>query len=50
MKHTRGERKYGGVITSYHELAPITIEDDDSETEDQALFDLQQVRASQAVL
>lgn len=49
MKQNR-ERKYGGVTTSYQELSPITIEDDDSETEEQALFDINKARASQIVL
>lgn len=50
MKQNRGERRYGGVMTSYQELSPITIEDDDSELEEQALFDINKARADQVVL
>lgn len=50
MKQNRGERRYGGVMTSYQELSPITIEDDDSDLEEQALFDINKARAQQVVL
>ncbi|XP_063700331.1 uncharacterized protein LOC134830704 [Culicoides brevitarsis] len=48
MKQNRGERRYGGVMTSYQELSPITMEDDDSELEEQALFD--KTRDAQSVV
>lgn len=43
--------RYGAnTTTAYQELQPFAIEDDDSEAEEQALFDLQKARSSQAVL
>lgn len=50
MKQNRGERRYGGVMTSYQELSPISIEDDDSDLEEQALFDINKARTQQVVL
>lgn len=51
IKQHRAINRYGGhATTAYQELQPFAIEDDDSDTEEQALFDLQKARSTQAVL